>query len=106
MLRSILLMSRPPLLCEEGNRLSRCIIYIAMKRTQLYLDDDIARILSAVSRQTGQTVSELVRECVREKFGSKEKLNKAELARQLGGLWTDRKDIGETHEYLHNLRAD
>ena len=94
------------LLCEEGNRLSRCIIYIAMKRTQLYLDDDIARILSTMSRQRGQTVSELVRECIREKFGGKEKIDKAELARQLGGVWKDRKDLGGTKRYVRRLRAD
>jgi hypothetical protein len=77
-----------------------------MKRTQLYLDDDIARILSTVSRQRGQTISELVRECVREKFGRKEKIDKAELARQLGGLWKNRKDLGETKQYLRALRTD
>ena len=32
-----------------------------MKRTQLYLDDDMARILATVSRQRGATISELVR---------------------------------------------
>src|SRR5205823_10857657 len=63
----------------------QCIIYIIMKRTQLYLDEDIARILSAVSRQQGRTVSELVRECVREKFGEKKSVNKAALARQIAG---------------------
>ncbi len=77
-----------------------------MKRTQLYLDDEIARILSTVSRQTGQTVSELVRECIREKFAGKESINKAELARQLGGLWKHRKDLGSTKQYVRRLRAD
>ena len=77
-----------------------------MKRTQLYLDDDIARILSTVSRQRGQTISELVRECVREKFGRKEKIDKTELARQLGGLWKNRKDLGDTKQYLRTLRTD
>src|SRR5438094_7278558 len=56
-----------------GYLASRCIIYIAMKRTQLYLDDDIARILSIMSRQRGQTISELVRECIREKFEEKKR---------------------------------
>jgi len=77
-----------------------------MKRTQLYLDDDIARILSTMSRQRAQTVSELVRECIREKFGGKEKINKAELARQLGGVWKDRKDLGGTKQYVRRLRTD
>jgi hypothetical protein len=77
-----------------------------MKRTQLYLDDDIARILSTVSRQKGRTISDIVRECVREKFGRKEQINKAELARQLGGLWKNRKDFGATGKYVRKLRAD
>ena len=77
-----------------------------MKRTQLYLDDDIAKILSTVSRQKGQTISELVRECVREKFGRKENIDKAELARQLGGVWKNRKDLGETKKYVRRLRRD
>ena len=77
-----------------------------MKRTQLYLDDDIAKILSTVSRQKGQTISELVRECVREKFGRKENIDKVELARQLGGVWKNRKDLGETKKYVRRLRRD
>jgi hypothetical protein len=77
-----------------------------MKRTQLYLDDDIAKILSTVSRQTGQTISALVRECVREKFGGKERIDKTELARQLGGIWKRRKDLGETAQYVRKLRTD
>jgi hypothetical protein len=77
-----------------------------MKRTQLYLDDDIAKILSTVSRQKGQTISELVRECIREKFGRKETIDKVELARQLAGLWKNRKDIHETDKYVRKLRPD
>ena len=77
-----------------------------MKRTQLYLDDDIAKILSTVSRQQGKTISELVRECVREKFGARQKIDKTELARELGGIWKDRKDLGETAKYLRKLRRD
>ena len=77
-----------------------------MKRTQLYLDDDIANVLSALSRQTGQTVSELVRESLREKFGERNKLNKVELAKQLGGLWKNREDIGQTQRFIRALRSD
>jgi hypothetical protein len=43
---------------------------------------------------------------VREKFGRKEQINKAELARQLGGLWKNRKDFGATGKYVRKLRAD
>jgi hypothetical protein len=77
-----------------------------MKRTQLYLDDDIARILSTVSRQTGQTISELVRQSVREKFRNTQQIDKADLARQLGGVWKNRKDLAETKKYVRGLRTD
>jgi len=77
-----------------------------MKRTQLYLDEDIAKILSAVSRQQGKSVSELVRECVREKFGQKKGVDKAALARQIAGLWKHRKDLGETDRLIRRLRKN
>jgi hypothetical protein len=75
-----------------------------MKRTQLYLDEEIARILSSVSRQQGKTVSELVRECIREKFGQKKALNKAALARQIAGLWKNRKEFGTPEQFVRRLR--
>jgi len=84
----------------------QCIIYIAVKRTQLYLEEDIAKILSAVSRQQGKTVSELVRQCVPEKFGAKKSVDKAALARQIAGLWKHRKDLGKTDRLIRRLRKD
>jgi hypothetical protein len=75
-----------------------------MKRTQLYLDDDIANILSAVSRQQGTTVSSLVRECIREKFGPRQQVDKAALAREIGGVWKKRRDLGATAERVRKLR--
>jgi len=77
-----------------------------MKRTQLYLDDDLAKILSTVSRQRGTTISELVRECIREKFGAKESVDKASLVRQLAGIWKNRKDVVSPQEYVRRLRKD
>ena len=77
-----------------------------MKRTQLYLDDDLAKILSTVSRQRRTTVSELVRECIRDKFGRKQKVDKVALAREVAGIWTKRRDIGGTEKYVRRLRQD
>jgi hypothetical protein len=77
-----------------------------MRRTQLYLDDDMAKILSTVSRQKHTTVSELVRECIREKFGPKDQINKAEVVRRLGGIWKNRSDLGVTRKYVRRLRKD
>ena len=61
-----------------------------MKRTQLYLDEEMARTLAALSRQKGTTVSELVRESVQEIYMSKKEIDKASLARQLSGVWRSR----------------
>ncbi len=77
-----------------------------MKRTQLYIDDDLANILSMVSRQRGTTVSELVRVCIREKFGGKQKVDKVTLAKQLAGIWKNRRDLGGTEEHVRRLRRD
>jgi hypothetical protein len=79
-------------------------MYIAMKRTQLYLDDDIAKILSTVSRQQGITISSLVRDCIREKFGPRQQVDKAALAREVGGVWKKRKDLGTAAQYIRKLR--
>ena len=65
-----------------------------MKRTQLYLDDDMARILATVSRQRGATISQLVRESVRATFGRAGALDKPAMARRLAGIWKDRTDVG------------
>ena len=79
------------------------MLYI-MKRTQLYLDDDMARILATVSRQRGATISELVRQCVREKFGQTGALDKGTMARRLAGIWKDRTDLGDTGRFVRRLR--
>ena len=77
-----------------------------MKRTQLYLDEALAKFLSTVSRQRGTTVSELVRECIREKFGEKLTLDKTALARRVAGIWKNRRDLGSTDKYVRRLRKD
>ena len=75
-----------------------------MKRTQLYLDDEMARILSALSRQTGRTVSDLARESLRERYGSGKQLDKGSLARQIGGILGKRKDIKNIDSFVRKLR--
>ena len=75
-----------------------------MKRTQLYLDEQMARALAALSRQRGTTVSQLVRESVQEKYMSKKELNKASLARKLSGIWEARKDLKDIDRAIRHLR--
>jgi len=45
----------------------RCILYI-VRRTQLYLDEDLWNTLHIEARKSGETVSSLVRRAVRERY--------------------------------------
>ena len=75
-----------------------------MKRTQLYLSEEMARTLAALSRQKGATVSELVRESVREKYMGRKEMDKVTLARQLSGIWRNRKDLRDIEGTVRRLR--
>lgn len=77
---------------------------MGMKRTQLYLDEEMARTLAALSRQKGKTLSELVRESVEEKYMSRTGIDKAALARQLSGIWRQRKHFKDLDRSVRKLR--
>lgn len=81
------------------------MLYIMnMKRTQLYLDEEMARTLAALSRQRGKTVSALVRESVREKYMARKGVDKIALARQLSGMWAHRRDLKAVGGVVRRLR--
>jgi hypothetical protein len=74
-----------------------------MKRTQLYLDEDLWNLLHVIARQSGTTISDLARTAIREKYSrSAESRNQAMEA--VIGLWKDRTGLGETGEYVRRLR--
>lgn len=78
-----------------------------MRRTQLYLDDDLWNALHARARSMGTTISDLVRQATRERYlGNKlDERRKAMLA--FVGIRKDRKDLPKsTEEYVRNLRRD
>jgi hypothetical protein len=76
----------------------------SMKRTQLYIDEEMAKILSTLSRQRGITVSELVREGLRERYMQGKDIDKAELARTLVGIWENRPNLKAIHSIMRKLR--
>jgi hypothetical protein len=47
-------------------------VYMAKRRTQLYLDEAQMKVLAAQSRKTGKSVGQLVREAVDETYRKKE----------------------------------
>ena len=74
-----------------------------MKRTQLYLNEDIWKALHIRSRQLRTSISELVRQAVREKYGSSPAA-RTEAMQAVVGLWKDRSDLPDTDAYVRRLR--
>jgi Arc/MetJ family transcription regulator len=83
-------------------RTYRCILYI-VKRTQLYLDDDLLAALHARARLIGTTISSLVREAVRERYAGKLEARKAAM-QAFVGLRKDRPEFADSAAYLRGLR--
>jgi tRNA uridine 5-carbamoylmethylation protein Kti12 len=76
-----------------------------VKRTQLYLDDDLWQALHSRARQDHTTISDLVRQAAREKYlGNFDERRKAMLA--VIGLRKNRSDIQDATEYVRELRRD
>jgi hypothetical protein len=74
-----------------------------MKRTQLYIDDDLWSVLQIQARQAETSVSELVRRAVRDRYGNSP-VNRRGAMLDWVGVWRDRKDIGDSETYVRRLR--
>ena len=77
-----------------------------MKRTQLYLEEDMARTLAAESRRRGTTVSELVREAIVAVYGQRTRGERRAIIHRLAGVWADRDDLGDTQAFVRGLRTE
>jgi len=74
-----------------------------MKRTQIYLEEEIYERLKVESRIRNVTISELIRERLREK--SAVDVNQAKAAlKKAAGLWKDRKF--DVDEFVRESRRD
>jgi hypothetical protein len=74
-----------------------------MRRTQLYLEDDVWKTLQIRARQSHSTISELVRKAIREKYFNNSSERKAALL-SVVGIWKDRTDLPDTETYVRRLR--
>ncbi len=74
-----------------------------MKRTQLYLQENIWKTLHVRSRQQGTSISELVRQAVSEKYGNSP-ARRREAMQALVGLRKHRRDLPGTATYVRKLR--
>ena len=78
------------------------MLYI-MKRTQLYLDEELWEALHSRAAFEKTTISELVRTAARERyFVDAEKRREALMG--IVGIWKDRTDLPDTETYVRNLR--
>jgi|CZKF01.1.fsa_nt_gi hypothetical protein len=76
-----------------------------MRRTQLYLEDDLWAALHAKALLEGATISELVRVAVRERYmGNLAERRDAMLG--IVGLWKDRAGMEDSETWVRNLRDD
>jgi hypothetical protein len=74
-----------------------------MKRTQIYIDEEMFGTLKRESRLKGLSISEIIRECVQAKLGSRvEKMLRA--TDSVSGLWKDRGF--DVDEFIRAARKD
>jgi len=74
-----------------------------MRRTQLYLDDDLWNALRTRARKEGTTISRLVREAARERFLGKLQ-ERREAMQAFAGIRRDRTDPFASVSYVRRLR--
>jgi hypothetical protein len=80
------------------------MIYI-VRRTQLYLEDDLWAALHAKALLEKATISELVRVAVRERYMGSQEERRADMMAAVG-IWKDRDDLPDTETYVRDLRKD
>jgi hypothetical protein len=74
-----------------------------VKRTQLYLDDDLWAALRTHARHEKTTVSNLIRTAARARYMENPEQRRAALM-GIVGLWKDRTDLPDTETYVRSLR--
>ena len=75
-----------------------------MRRTQLYLEENLWEILQVQSRHSGVTMSELVREAVRDKYMGPAARRK-EIFEAFIGSRQDRPEFADGAKYVRTLRS-
>ena len=78
------------------------MIYI-MRRTQIYLDDELWKALHSHARREKTTISELIRQATRDRYMRNRGRRRADLM-GIVGIWKDRTDLPDTETYVRSLR--
>jgi predicted transcriptional regulator len=72
-------------------------------RTQIYLDEDLLRVLKMIARQRRSTVSDIIRSALRDKY-LEHKADRAQILLSAVGAWGDREELGDSTAYVRGLR--
>ncbi len=75
-----------------------------MKRTQLYIEDDVFKVLRRVSKEKEVSISELVRAAVKKVYALEKPADAEWVLKEAAGIWKDRKDIQSTEKYVRQMR--
>ncbi len=77
-----------------------------MIRTQLYLDEDLYKVLKDVAARRRKTISELVREALKKVYGTNDVARRLAAINGAFGIWKGREDLGATEDYVRSLRKE
>jgi len=77
-----------------------------MKRTQLYIEEDVFKVLRRVSKEKAVSISELVRAAVKKVYALEKPDNADLILKESAGIWKDRKDIASAEQYVRQMRKD
>ena len=72
-----------------------------MKRTQIFLDDDIYKFLKEESKKTGKTISKLIREKLRKEIKQNSE-NLLKNMQHIAGIWSYQME--DVDNFIRNLR--
>ena len=67
------------------------------------MNEDIWKALHIRARQRKTSISELVRQAVREKYG-RSAADRREAMQALVGIWKNREDLPDSEQYVRRLR--
>ncbi len=72
-----------------------------MKRTQIYLDEELYKYLKEESKKTGKSISELIREKLKKEI-NQNKENLLKTIRETAGIWSYQTE--DVENYIRNMR--
>lgn len=74
-----------------------------MKRTQIYIEEEIFSVLEKESAMSHRTISEIIRDSIRETYHH-DSLSVVKKLNNVFGIWKSRKF--DTDRYIRDLRRD